>query len=42
MEEEPTPGRRRIMLRRVALAAQLVSIALTIIRIVREWILPSV
>lgn len=41
MEEEPTQGRRRVMLRRVAIAAQLVSVALTIVRIVREWLLLS-
>ncbi|MFJ8633374.1 hypothetical protein [Streptomyces sp. NPDC093568] len=41
MEEEPAQGRRRIMLRRVAFTAQLASIALAIIRIVREWILLS-
>ncbi|MGJ7018355.1 hypothetical protein GA0115245_11548 [Streptomyces sp. di188] len=29
------------MLRRVAIAAQLVSVALTIVRIVREWLLLS-
>lgn len=40
MDGEPREERRRIVLQKAALAAQLVSIALTIIRIVREWILP--
>ncbi|MEV3888387.1 hypothetical protein ACOZDF_28455 [Streptomyces griseoincarnatus] len=39
MEEEPTQGRRRVMLRRAAIAAQLVSVTLTIVRIVKEWLL---
>ncbi|WP_328497004.1 hypothetical protein OHS59_33010 [Streptomyces sp. NBC_00414] len=42
MKQEPVPGRRRIMLNRVAMAAQVASIALAIVRIVREWILPNV
>lgn len=42
VKQEPVPGRRRIMLNRVAMAAQVASIALAIVRIVREWILPNV
>ena len=41
MDQEPTPGRRSIWLRRTAVAAQLAGIALTIFRIVRELILPG-
>jgi len=40
MDGEPREERRRVMLHKAALAAQLVSIALTIIKIVTEWILP--